>query len=158
MPSQSPNTQSLIDSIDPLELTAAAPPLTAWQLGLVDSADAVAALLSHGGPVSAQGGVQHGLAEQDTRPDPSYWTAIKAQMHIFLCTDDERYRELWRRIDALENKTTGTLVGLIATALGASIGVAATLVAGFVAVSLYAVIKLGKEAYCVYAAPAPAAA
>ena len=148
------NTQSLIASIDPLELTAAAPPLLAWQQGLVGSADAVAALLSHGGPVSAQGGVHHGLAEQDSRPDPSYWDAIKVQMHLFLCTDDERYHELWRRINGLENKTTSTLVGLIATALGASIGVAATLVAGFVAVSLYAVVKLGKEAYCAYAAPA----
>jgi len=152
------NTTTLIANLDPLELTAVAPPLVSWKLGLVDNADQVAAFMYRGGPVSPQASVQHGLAEQDARPERSYWDAIKAQMHIFLCTDDVRYQELWRRIDALEHKTTNTLVGVIAAALGASIGVAATLVAGFVAVSLYALAKLGKEAYCAYAAPAPDAA
>jgi hypothetical protein len=113
----------------------------------------VAALMVHGGPQPQAS--QHGLANQDSRPEAGYWDAIKQEMHLFLCTDDARYNALWGRIDRLENTTTTTLVGLIASALGATIGVAATLVAGFIAVCLYALAKVGKEAYCTYTTPAP---
>ncbi|NMM88609.1 hypothetical protein B2J88_30400 [Rhodococcus sp. SRB_17] len=144
------STQSLLSEIDLSELTATAPPLIAWKLGLVHTEDEVAAFMYHGGPVSPQASTS-GPHGEDRRPDKTYWDAVKTEMHLFLCTDDKRYRELWKRIAALEGKGTTALVGVIATFLGASLGVATTLIAGFVAVCLYGVAKLGKEAYCSYA-------
>jgi hypothetical protein len=75
---------------------------------------------------------------------------VKEEMGVFLCKDDKRYRELWKRIAAQEKKSTTALVGVIAAFLGQVVGAPATLLAGFVAVCLYAVAKLGKEAYCRY--------
>ncbi|HUG22641.1 hypothetical protein [Piscinibacter sp.] len=144
------NTHSLLSEIDIGELTVSAPPLIAWKLGLVQSEDEVAAFMYHGGPVSPTASVG-GAPVEDRRPARSYWEAVKTEMHLFLCSNDKRYRELWKRIDALEGKGTTALVGVIATFLGASIGAPATLIAGFVAVCLYGVAKLGKEAYCRYA-------
>ena len=143
------DTQLLLSEVDLVELTATAPPLIAWKLGLVGTEDEVAAFMYHGGPVSPQAsaGGSHG---EDRRPDKTYWEAVKTEMHLFLCTDDKRYRELWKRIAALEGKSTTAMVSVIAAFLGASIGVPATLIAGFVAVCLYGVAKLGKEAYCRY--------
>lgn len=145
------DTKALLAKIDLGELTATAPPLIAWKLGLVDNEDEVAAFMYHGGTVSPQASTG-GKLDKDRRPDKSYWEAVKTEMHLFLCTDDKRYRELWKRIEALEGKGTTALVGVIATFLGAMVGAPATLIAGFVAVCLYGVAKVGKEAYCRYSA------
>lgn len=145
------DTQALLSGIDLGELTATAPPLVAWKLGLVENEDQVAAFMYRGGPVSPQASAGRNLGE-DRRPDKSYWEAVKTEMHLFLCTGDKRYRELWKRIDALEGKGTAALVAVIATFLGSTIGAPATLIAGFVAVCLYGIAKLGKEAYCRYSA------
>ncbi|MEP6872576.1 MAG: hypothetical protein ABI939_12110 [Anaerolineaceae bacterium] len=143
------NTQKLLSEIDLSELTATAPPLIAWKLGLVESEDQVAAFMYQGGPVSPQASAGR-VRGEDHRPDRSYWHAVKTEMHLFLCTDDKRYRELWKRIDAVEGKGTTALVGVIATFLTATVGAPATLIAGFVAVCLYGIGKVGKEAYCRY--------
>ena len=145
------DTKALLSDIDLGELTATAPPLVAWKLGLVENEDQVAAFMYRGGPVSPQASAG-GKPGEDRRPDKRYWEAVKAEMHLFLCTGDKRYRELWKRIDALEGKGTTALVGVIAASLGATLGAPATLVAGFVAVCLYGIAKLGKEAYCRYSA------
>jgi hypothetical protein len=124
----------------------------AWKLGLVENEDGVAAFMYRGGPGSPQA-YAGGTGDEDRRPDRTYWESVKTEMHLFLCADDKRYKTLWARIDTLENKGTTALVSVIATFLGASIGAQATLVAGFVAVCLYGMAKLGKEAYCRHAGP-----
>lgn len=144
------NTQSLLSEIDLLELTAAAPPLIAWKLGIVQTENEVAAFMYRGGPVSPQASA-HDPRGEDRRPDKTYWEAVKTEMHLFLCTNDNRYQELWKRLAALEGQGTTALVGVIATFMGASIGAPATLISGFVAVCLYGIAKLGKEAYCRFA-------
>ena len=141
------NSEAFLGQIDPLELMTFAPELVMWRRGLVDNEDDVAQFMFHGGPVSPRMAAIASDGEDD-RPDKSYWDDVKTEMHLFLCTDDARYRELWKRINALENKSSTALVGIIAAFLGASLGVAAALLAGFVAVCLYAFAKLGKEAYC----------
>ena len=145
------DTKTLLSDIDLGELTATAPPLIAWKLGLVENEDQFAAFMYRGGPVSPQASAGRNPGE-DRRPDKSYWEAVKTEMHLFLCAGDKRYRELWTRIDALEGKGTAALVGVIATFLGSAIGAPATLIAGFVAICLYGIAKLGKEAYCRYSA------
>lgn len=145
------DTHALIEQVNLAELMVDAPPLIAWKLGIVEDEDSVAQFMYYGGPASPRASAG-GPSGEDRRPDKSYWQAVKKEMHLFLCTSDKRYTELWKRIDALENKGTTALVGVIATFLGASIGAPATLLAGFVAVCLYGAAKLGKEAYCRYTA------
>ncbi len=144
------NTQTLVAQINPSELMVAAPNLIAWKFGLVEDEEGVAAFMYRGGPVSPQAAVED-TGGEDRRPEKSYWDAVKTEMHAFLCTNDERYAGLWKRVEELEGKGTTTLVGVIATFLGSIIGAPATLIAGFVAVCLYGIAKLGKEAYCRYA-------
>lgn len=143
------DAQALIQMLDPQELTYEAPALIVWEIGVASNADDVAMFLYHGGPFPPQASLRKPTGE-DPRPDQKYWHFVKTEMHAFLCTEDKRYRELWKQIEALQKKSTTALVGIIAAFLGANIGAAATLLSGFVAVCLYAVIKVGKEAYCSY--------
>jgi hypothetical protein len=138
--------KSLIDAVNPDELTSKAPTLLAWEMGIANNMDDVARFMYRGG-WSIRAGPP---PTQDRRPAKKYWQFVKEEMHVFLCKDDKRYRELWRRIAALEKKTTTALVGVIAAFLGQQIGAPATVLTGFVAVCLYAAAKLGKEAYCRY--------
>jgi len=135
------------DSIQDSELIAQAPPLIAWKLGAVNSSEEVAAFMYRGGPKSPTASVAKPGAP-DPRPDRKYWVYVKAEMRTFLCSDESRYKELWAKIHALKDKSGTAIVGLIATYLASTLGAAATLLTGFVAVCLYAFIKIGKEAYC----------
>lgn len=143
------NPQSLLQSLDPNELIYEASALAAWDMGAVDNAEHVAMYMIHGGPFPPQASTKK-IKPSDPRPDEKYWTYVKKEMFAFLCTDDKRYYELWKQIDALQKKSTTAIVGVMATFLGASIGAPATLLAGFISVCLYAAIKLGKEAFCSY--------
>jgi hypothetical protein len=143
------DTKTLLETVNPDELTVEAPNLIAWKRGLVDNMDDVAQFMYRGGPYSPQASAGR-RPEEDRRPEKRYWDLVKEEMGVFLCKDDKRYRELWKRIAALEKKSTTALVGVIAAFLGQVVGAPATLLAGFVAVCLYAVAKLGKEAYCRY--------
>ncbi len=105
----------------------------------------------HGGRFQPQASAKPGIPD-DKRPDKKYWDYVKSEMHLFLCTDDKKYKALWKQITDLQKKSTTAIVGLIATFLGATVGAPATLLSGFVAVCLYAAIKIGKEAYCNYSA------
>jgi len=141
------DTQSLLSDINPDELTVFAPTLSAWRHDLLNSEDQVAQFMVYGGPMSPTASAG-GPPSQDKRPDRRYWDAVKEEMHTFLCTDDKRYKDLWKRISDLESRSTTTLVGLIAAYLGSVLGAPATLLTGFIAVCLYGMIKIGKEAYC----------
>jgi hypothetical protein len=141
--------KSLLDAIDPDQLTVEAPNLIAWKLGSVYNMDDVAQFLYRGGPWSPQASTRASPTE-DKRPDKKYWELVREEMGVFLCKDDKRYKELWKRISALEKKGTAAIAGVVAAFLGQVIGAPATLLAGFVAVCLYAVAKIGKEACCRY--------
>lgn len=143
------NTETLVAEVDPVELMSLAPELVIWRRGVVDTPDDLAQFMVKGGPVSPRMSAvaPHG---EDSRPDKSYWEAVKTEMGLFLCTDDKRYRVLWNKLNAIEKKSSATIVGVIAAFLGASIGAPAALLSGFIAVCLYGITKLGKEAYCRY--------
>jgi len=143
------DVEALLSSLDLDELTYEASALVAWQVGAAKNENDVAKFMYRHGPWPPQASTQR-EPPPDRRPDEKYWHFVKKEMRTFLCTDDKRYRDLWKQIDALQKKSTTALVGVIAAFLGSSIGAPATLIAGFVAVCLYAAIKLGKEAYCSY--------
>ena len=149
------NVKSLLQILDPNELTHGASALTAWEMGAFSDAEDVAKFMYRGGPFPPQASAKD-LKKDDPRPEERYWSFVKKEMYAFLCTDDKRYHDLWKQIDALQKKSTTAIVGVMATFLGASIGAPATLIAGFISVCLYAVIKLGKEAFCSYNASSEA--
>lgn len=141
------DTASLLAAIDPKELTYEETSLIAWEIGAVSSDEEVASFMYRGGNFPPRASAKPSKAE-DRRPDQKYWNYVKAEMRLFLCTDDKKYRALWKQIAGLQKKSTTAIVGLIAAFLGELVGAPAALLAGFVAVCLYAVLKVGKEAYC----------
>ncbi|MET0964136.1 MAG: hypothetical protein ABWY05_15165 [Noviherbaspirillum sp.] len=142
----------LVSAINPDELSAWAPPLSAWKRGLLTSEDEVAEFMVQGGPTSPTAYAGGPPSGGDPRPDRKYWDFVREEMHVFLCKDDKRYKDLWKSIGALQKQSTAAIVGLIAAYLGGLASAPATLLAGFVAVCLYGAAKIGKEAYCRLAA------
>jgi hypothetical protein len=145
------NAQSLLSEIDSRELIYQAPPLFAWEMGIASTDEDVANFLYRGGRLPPQMSIQ-GIPPEDSRPEKKYWDYVRTEMRLFLCTDDKKYKSLWKQIDDMQKKSTTAIVGVIAAFLGSSLGAPATILAGFVAVCLYAVLKVGKEAYCRYTA------
>ena len=144
------DTQALLQLLNLNDLTIEATALIAWDIGVVSTAEEVSNFMYFGGRFPPQASRWLPPSE-DRRPDRKYWEFVKAEMQVFLCTDDKKYKALWKQITDLQKKSTTAIVGVVATFLGASVGATATLLTGFVAVCLYAAIKIGKEAYCSYA-------
>lgn len=142
-------TQSLLATLNPADLTLEATPLVIWEMGAASTKEEVACFMYRGGPCPPQASVRPPHID-DQRPEKKYWDFVNAEMQLFLCTDEKKYRALWKQIQEMQKKSTTAIVGLIATFLGASIGVSATLLSGFVAVCLFAALKVGKEAYCAF--------
>ena len=148
------DTSALLQSVNPNELTLEATALAAWAIGAVSTADEVASFMYQGGRFAPQASLRSPQSA-DSRPHRKYWGFVKTEMRIFLCTDGKKYRALWKEISELQKKSTTAIVGVIAAFLGDWAGAPATLLAGFVAVCLYAAIKVGKEAYCEYTSNHP---
>jgi hypothetical protein len=148
------DTKSFINALDMNDLATEASALVAWDIGIAKSVDDVAQYMYRGGPWPPQAALKHRLkihrSEDDHRPERKYWEYVKTEMAIFLCEDDKRYRELWRRLGSLEKKGTPTFLTVIAAYLGEKAGVQTALLVSFVAVCLYGAAKLGKEAFCRY--------
>lgn len=145
------NTQSLLAEIDSRELTYEAPPLFVWEMGIASTDEDVANFMYRGGRLPPQMSTRRAPPE-DPRPEKKYWDYVKAEMRLFLCTDEKKYKVLWKQINDMEKRSTTAIVGVIAAFLGSSLGATATILAGFVAVCLYAALKVGKEAYCSFTA------
>jgi hypothetical protein len=143
--------------LNPAELTLEATALMAWEIGAVGSMDEVAQFMYRGGPwpiqASAKGPRRIKLSEDDPRPEKKYWEMVKDELTVFLCTNDKKYKELWSRVNALEHKGTSAVVLVISGYLGEKFGLQASLLAGFVAVFFYGILKIGKESYCRMVAP-----
>jgi hypothetical protein len=147
----------LLELLNPYELTYEATALMAWEIGAVSDMDAVAQFMCRGGPWPPQASTRPPrhikLSEDDSRPEKRYWELVKEELTIFLCTNDKKYKELWARINALENKGTSSVILVVSGYLGERFGIQASVLAGFVAVFFYGALKVGKEAYCRMALP-----
>lgn len=148
------NSTDLIAALNPVDLTYEASALIAWESGIVGDMDSVAQLMCKGGPWPPQASIKRPhriqLPQDDPRPEKRYWEMVKEELTVFLCTNDKKYKKLWSRIGALENKETSAIVFVISCYLGEKFGFQASLVSGFVAVFLFGFLKIGKEAYCRY--------
>jgi hypothetical protein len=65
-----------------------------------------------------------------------------------LCTNDKKYAAVRRQIAKEGNAAQKLLIGVIAGAIGATLGIVAGALVPVVAVALLAAVKVGKEAYC----------
>lgn len=89
----------------------------------------------------------HARAEEKL-PPKEWWPRVKEEFHIFLCTEDPKYKKLKKQLNESASATTTTFVGLISAAIGSNLGFEAGSIVGLVAACIYAVAKFGKEAYC----------
>jgi hypothetical protein len=78
----------------------------------------------------------------------SLWERVKNEIHILLCTDDTKYAELRRKLSIKGSYTPTLIVDMISVAVGANVGAAAVAVVPLVALCLFGVLQVGKNAYC----------
>ena len=141
-----------IDGLSELELQSLAPPLFVFD----DDIETAASLMYREGIASPVASTEEDSTmidrmrvELNSRPPKNYWIAVKSEIRLLVCTDDEKYRKLREQLSLEAKKGTAPAVAAISAVVGSVLGVEATLIAGFIALALYAVIKVGKEAYCV---------
>ncbi len=82
--------------------------------------------------------------DRDTRP---FWEHLKHEFRKFLC-DDNAYAEEKRALFAEGPVARAVLISVLSAAIGATIGYAATLLAPPVAILLWTVCRIGRNAYC----------
>lgn len=145
-------TSDFLDDLKLNDLVLEATPLVMWDLGVFGNMDDIAEFLWKNGPTPPQASARRpkdtiGLIV-DQRPDKKYWKMVKEELTSFLCSNDKKYKELWSRINSLESKGTSAIVLFVSGYLGEKFGLQASLLAGFVAVFFYGILKIGKEAYC----------
>lgn len=144
-------SNKLLSQLNTNELVLNAVYLMAWEMGVVTDMDSVAQYMYRDGPWPPQASARppsNLKTKDDPRPDKKYWHLVKEELTAFLCTNNKKYKELWSRIDSLEKKGTSGIVLVVSAYLGEKFGMQASILAGFVAVFFYGVIKVGKEAYC----------
>jgi hypothetical protein len=142
-----------IQNLDSEELKQIAPPL----FFIDDDPEEAAVFLYREGkpsPVNAFIGRDENELKElqkkaiESRPPKKYWDQVKKEFHLFICTDDQKYEELRKKLKESKEKGTTFITGLISGAIAVSIGVEAGALSAFCAVLLNVLIKIGIEAYC----------
>ena len=140
-----------IEKIDNSELQYLAPSLFVFS----DDIETAASLLYREGMASPLASsedrakaIERIKNELESRPPKKYWEAVKNEVRILICTDDQKYLKLREQLTLESEKVTKSIVAILSAFIGSVLGVEATLLTGFCAVSLYAISKVGKEAYC----------
>ena len=88
-------------------------------------------------------------AADNWSPTKDYWYELRREIRILLCSDDSKYKDLRPNlVDILNNATGRKCVVTIAGALAATVGVCVATLVAFVALVLYAVGKVGLNAWC----------
>ncbi len=149
-----------LKQITPMDLIAEAPQIQLLHFGDKFTIDDAAALMVQGAPqffASLKPKEKEELIKghykrsQENLPPKEWWPKVKYEFHVFLCTDDKKYKDLRKKLKESASVTSTTILSTIAAAIGNSLGFEAGAIVGLVAVCLYGVIKIGKEAYCAIA-------
>jgi len=147
------NIDNFIKEINTNELIEETHELIAWENGLAYNIDDLAKFIYQNGPLLPDNysKKQRTLSSRtDNRPEKKYWYFVKNEMIAFVCHDEKKYEKLWERINSIENKSTTAFVATISAYIGEKAGVDMAILSGFVAVCLYGLSKIGKEALCTY--------
>lgn len=78
----------------------------------------------------------------------AYWKQVKWEFHLFLCTDEKKYAGLRGALHKKGSCATTVVISTISAALAAKIGTVAGVITPLVAVCLYAVARIGINAFC----------
>lgn len=147
------SAELLIEGIDPEVLTGEATPLVLWEMANEHDIENIACYLWRNGPRPPMAGLQTKRRIQlseDSRPSKTYWQALKLEMHEFVCTENSSYDDLRNKLSALNDRSGYVIVATVSAYFGSQFGVHATYLSGLCAVLIYALAKLGKEAWCSY--------
>lgn len=146
-----------IDKIEPLDLITEAPQIQILDFDDSYSIDDAAALMVQGAPqffASLKTKEKEELIKgrykrsYEELPPKEWWLKVKREFHVFLCTDDNKYADLRKKLKDSGNVTSTTVLSAIAAAISSSLGFELGSIVGLVAVCIYGAIKIGKEAYC----------
>jgi len=149
-----------IEQLQPLDLVAAAPQVQLLDFDEKYTIDDAAALMVQGAPKffaalrdDKKEQLIKGYAKRskDHLPPKEWWPKVKEEFHVFLCTDDKKYDDLRKKLKSSASATSTTILTSIAAAIGSTLGFEAGAIVGLVALCLYALLKMGKEAYCAIA-------
>ena len=92
-----------------------------------------------------------------TAPHHNYWTLIKTEAHLLICTEEARYEPLRRQIVRHGGEDQAALLTRIAAGIGFSLDIEAAKLVPFVALTLIVLLKLGRDTYCAESGPPPLA-
>jgi len=76
------------------------------------------------------------------------WPAVVQELRVLCCTDDARYADIRDKWTGLQGDTASTAVAALSGAIGASLGLAAGVVAPVVVWGLVTVLRLGLGVFC----------
>ena len=81
---------------------------------------------------------------------PPFWTSVREQFRLFLCTDDKLYDKVREDFRQRRREATLELVGLLAGTIAAEVGggVLLTILVPFVSLLLFTAMAIGVNAYC----------
>ena len=90
------------------------------------------------------------LTDEDTWATAhEYWRALVLEIRVLLCTDDPKYDDLRPNIIKISNNKLGrSTLSALAVAIAATLGVEDAIILPFVALTLYAITKVGLNAWC----------
>lgn len=74
--------------------------------------------------------------------------ALKAEFYLFMCTDDKRYAKLRTQVNERKGAIGVVGVGTISAYIGSTLGVTTAACIPYVALLLYSVVVMGKNALC----------
>jgi hypothetical protein len=81
--------------------------------------------------------------------DLNFWDAVKEEIKILICSKDKKYAELRKLLSSKEiNSSSAMVVAAIAIAIAGLFGISAMSLTPIVALILFALAKVGKEAFC----------
>lgn len=76
------------------------------------------------------------------------WPAVVQELRVLCCTDDPRYADIREKWSGLQGDTASTAVAALSGAIGATLGLAAGVVAPLVVWGLVTILRLGLGVFC----------
>ncbi|EPA9089977.1 MULTISPECIES: hypothetical protein [Enterobacteriaceae] len=145
------NKKDLINSIDISELRKISSVIASYDvLDNIKNPDDMASYLYEGGNdlLFASNNENNGT---NTRPTKAIWIKVRNELNLLLCTDDEKYSDLWERINRIEKISTQYVITTISLFLCDKFNfdkLIAGAIGQFVAIVFFFALRVGKESYC----------
>lgn len=145
------NKKDLINTIDINDLRKISSVIASYEvLDNIKNPDDMASYLYEGGNNLLFASNKNGNGTEERLPK-KMWILVRDEMNSFLCSDDDRYKGLWDKINDFGKINTVYAVTTISVFLCNRLGFSESTASGvvqFVAIVLFFFLKLGKEVYC----------